>query len=79
MNVYFNAELRGIEKRYAQKTGNEYHVVYLEEQDGKPFNIVAKNLNNTNIEKGSKVRGKCNLNIYQKYTTFELIELEVIK
>ena len=76
MVVKFNAELRGTEQKISQKTNDKYLVVHMEDEQGKSFDIMSRNMALlTNYKKGDFLKCDASL-VIGKYTKFELISVQ---
>jgi len=75
MYVNFNAEFRGVEQKISQKTGNNYLLFHMEDEQGKGFDITSRNMGlMKDIKKGDIIDCQALLNI-GKYTNFELVSI----
>lgn len=74
-----NLEIRGVEKRTSKKTEEEYLIVRVEDETGRAYELLDRDVENMSAYK----RGvECNLTLdlrLGKYTNVSIVKMDIIK
>ena len=74
-----NLEIRGVEKRTSKKSDGEYLIVRVEDETGKAYELLDRDVENMSAYK----RGvECNLTLdlrLGKYTNVSIVKMDIIK